>query len=140
MPQDPALTDQVHELVRQAMWWGADDESAQNALAWFLATCPQPGFRDPDRAVELAKRLIKQNAYRPAHWRTLGRGVPPLAEREGSRSRDGTTLFLGQGRPFPCMAVLFEQKAGAYLDALSRIALGWRHNHQGQLIVRVRWL
>jgi hypothetical protein len=35
---------------------------------------------------------------------------------------------------------LFEQRAGAYLDALSRIALGWRHTHQGQLIVRVRWL
>jgi hypothetical protein len=35
---------------------------------------------------------------------------------------------------------LFEQRAGAYLDPLSRIALGWEQDHQGQFIVRVRWL
>jgi hypothetical protein len=35
---------------------------------------------------------------------------------------------------------LFKQRAGTYLDPLSRIALGWEEDRQGQLIVRIRWL
>jgi hypothetical protein len=35
---------------------------------------------------------------------------------------------------------LFGQRAGAYLDPFSRIALGWEQDHQGQFVVRVRWL
>jgi hypothetical protein len=35
---------------------------------------------------------------------------------------------------------LFEQRTGAYLDPLSRMALGWEQDRQGQLIVRLRWL
>jgi hypothetical protein len=36
----------------------ASDASAQNALAWFLATCPDLSFRDPSRAVAIAKELV----------------------------------------------------------------------------------
>lgn len=35
---------------------------------------------------------------------------------------------------------LFRQRAGAYLDPWSRIALGWEEDHEGQFVVRVRWL
>jgi hypothetical protein len=35
---------------------------------------------------------------------------------------------------------LFEQRTGTYLDPLSRMALGWEQDRQGQLIVRLRWL
>jgi hypothetical protein len=35
----------------------------------------------------------------------------------------------------------FEEKEGAYLDPLSRIALGWQQDRGNrQLVVRVRWL
>ncbi len=35
----------------------------------------------------------------------------------------------------------FEEREGAYLDQLSRIALGWKHDRERhQLIVRVVWL
>ena len=37
------------------------------------------------------------------------------------------------GRPF-------EERAGAYVDSLSRIAFGWEKDRDRQLIVRVRWL
>jgi hypothetical protein len=57
---------------------------------------------------------------------------------------DGFLLGLCQRLQVDFEAVphgrLFEQSAGAYLDPFSRIALGWRHNRPGQLIVRVRWL
>jgi len=35
----------------------------------------------------------------------------------------------------------FEEKEGAYLDAFSRIAIGWKYNpSRHELIVRVLWL
>src|SRR5262249_61407508 len=30
-----------------------------NALAWLLATCPDAKLRDPDRAVELARKAVQ---------------------------------------------------------------------------------
>jgi len=34
-------------------------QRAQNNLAWFLATCTAPAFRDGSRAVQLAEQLVK---------------------------------------------------------------------------------
>ena len=43
-------------------------------------------------------------------------------------------------RTVPCGRA-FEEKEGAYLDPLSRIALGWEQDRAShRLIVRVRWL
>jgi len=40
----------------------------------------------------------------------------------------------------PC-ARAFEENEGAYLDAFSRIAIGWKRDREKhQLIVRLRWL
>jgi tetratricopeptide (TPR) repeat protein len=47
-------------LLREAVRRGADDPAAQNALAWFLATCPEPSLRDPRQAVLLAERAVRQ--------------------------------------------------------------------------------
>jgi predicted Zn-dependent protease len=43
-----------------------------NNVAWFLATSPDPQFRDPARAVELARRALKQAPTRGGYWNTLG--------------------------------------------------------------------
>lgn len=44
----------------------------QNMLAWFLVTCPAPQFRDPGRAVDLARKAV-QRAPKQADFRqTLG--------------------------------------------------------------------
>jgi tetratricopeptide (TPR) repeat protein len=44
----------------------------QNALAWLLATCPEARLRDPDQAVELAKKAVHQSAKDGGYWNTLG--------------------------------------------------------------------
>ena len=43
-----------------------------NDLAWFLATCPDTKFRDPGRAVELAKKAVELAPKQGAYWNTLG--------------------------------------------------------------------
>jgi serine/threonine protein kinase/uncharacterized protein HemY len=41
-------------------------------LAWFLATCPAPRLRNPDRAVSLAKEAVELAPEGGDCWRTLG--------------------------------------------------------------------
>jgi serine/threonine protein kinase/tetratricopeptide (TPR) repeat protein len=64
--------DQVRELLRGAMQHSADKPEAQNSLAWFLATCPEPRFRDASRAVELAKQAVARAPQEGNYWNTLG--------------------------------------------------------------------
>jgi serine/threonine protein kinase/WD40 repeat protein/tetratricopeptide (TPR) repeat protein len=51
---------------------GPEDPSAQNSLAWVLATCPEPRFRDPSRAVELAKKAVELAPKASTCRNTLG--------------------------------------------------------------------
>ena len=41
-------------------------------LAWFLATCPDPQFRNPLQAVALAKRAVERTQRVGSYWNTLG--------------------------------------------------------------------
>lgn len=40
-------------------------------LAWFLATCPDPGLRDPQHALELAQMATGRTPRAPRCWRNL---------------------------------------------------------------------
>jgi tetratricopeptide (TPR) repeat protein len=44
----------------------------QNSLAWFLVSCPDPQFRDPHRAVELARQAVARAPKQADYWNTLG--------------------------------------------------------------------
>jgi tetratricopeptide (TPR) repeat protein len=48
------------------------DPRALNNLAWLLATRPEPAWRDPPRAVELATRAVLLAPKAGSHWNTLG--------------------------------------------------------------------
>jgi eukaryotic-like serine/threonine-protein kinase len=45
---------------------------ALNNCAWFLATCPQPEFRDPGRSVKLAQEATGRAPDMAEYWNTLG--------------------------------------------------------------------
>jgi tetratricopeptide (TPR) repeat protein len=45
---------------------------AHNDLAWLLATCPEAKLRDPNRAVELAKKAVELAPQDGSCWGTLG--------------------------------------------------------------------
>jgi tetratricopeptide (TPR) repeat protein len=44
----------------------------QIALGWLLANCPAPQFRDPGRAIELAKRALQRNPLDKGNWHLFG--------------------------------------------------------------------
>jgi tetratricopeptide (TPR) repeat protein len=50
----------------------AEDPQAQNLLAWFLATCPDPQFRDADRAVVVAQKVVERVPHYVGYRLTLG--------------------------------------------------------------------
>jgi tetratricopeptide (TPR) repeat protein len=41
-------------------------------LAWFLATCPDPGLRDAGRAVQLARQVVDEAPQEGVAWAALG--------------------------------------------------------------------
>jgi serine/threonine-protein kinase len=45
---------------------------AYNHLGWLLVTCAEPNFRDPSRALELAKKAVDLDPKQAAYWNTLG--------------------------------------------------------------------
>ena len=49
-----------------------EDTSVNNALAWFLATNPEPCLRDAARAVRLAKKVVAARPEAPTCRNTLG--------------------------------------------------------------------
>src|SRR5262249_13545544 len=49
-----------------------DHDKAHNALAWLLATCPDAKLRDPERAVELARKAIQLKPEVGIYRKTLG--------------------------------------------------------------------
>jgi tetratricopeptide (TPR) repeat protein len=87
------------------------DAPAHNNLAWLLATCSDPKFRDPVRAIKLAKKAVELlptsgicwNALGVAHYRAgewnaadaaLQKSFALMAGRQGSFN----TFFLAMAR------------------------------------------
>jgi tetratricopeptide (TPR) repeat protein len=60
------------EPYRQAFEVDPEDPAVNNELAWFLATSPEPRFRDADRAVRLAKKAVDSRQKSGNYWNTLG--------------------------------------------------------------------
>jgi eukaryotic-like serine/threonine-protein kinase len=49
-----------------------DTLTGMNDMAWLLVTCPDSKFRDPSRAVELAKKAVELGPKQGSYWNTLG--------------------------------------------------------------------
>jgi tetratricopeptide (TPR) repeat protein len=60
------------EPYRKALELEEDDPSVNNALAWFLATSPEPSLRDATRAVRLAKKVVAARPEAANCRNTLG--------------------------------------------------------------------
>jgi eukaryotic-like serine/threonine-protein kinase len=57
---------------RRALKLAPDKVAANNGMAWFRATCPDPRFRDGREAVALAQKAVKLAPKNWVCWRTLG--------------------------------------------------------------------
>jgi tetratricopeptide (TPR) repeat protein len=72
------IREQLLKVYQEAQHKDADREEGWllNQLAWFLATCPDPKVRDPERAVRLAQQATihkpPTNMTAGSYWLTLG--------------------------------------------------------------------
>jgi tetratricopeptide (TPR) repeat protein/serine/threonine protein kinase len=57
---------------REAARLQPENAEAHNQVAWFLVTCPDAKVRDPQRAIELAKKAVALAPKEGAFWNTLG--------------------------------------------------------------------
>jgi tetratricopeptide (TPR) repeat protein len=63
---------EARDLANKRLEKYPEDANATDNLAWFLAVCADPDFRDPDRAVTLAKHAIQLSPDDGNIWSTLG--------------------------------------------------------------------
>jgi tetratricopeptide (TPR) repeat protein len=62
----------AEQFYRNVLEFRPEEPPAQNQLAWLLANCPVPEFRDPTRALELAKKAHGHLPNDGYIWNTLG--------------------------------------------------------------------
>src|SRR5262249_16296406 len=103
--RDKGRLDEAIAEWREALRLNKDDGEAHNALAWLLATSPQPRLRDPARAVKHAERAVALEPQNVDAWNTLAsistvlssptifRGVGP----SGQANRRTRSLLPNQG-------------------------------------------
>jgi serine/threonine protein kinase len=72
--QSRGYLERAEGLAREAVAGVASGEDPRllNGVAWFLATCTEPRFRDPARAVELARKAAERAPHAGTNWETLG--------------------------------------------------------------------
>ncbi len=68
-----------------------------NVLAWQLVTCPDPKFRDPSRAVELAKKADQLSPENGNIWNTLGVAHYRTGNWKGAVASLKKSMALGEG-------------------------------------------
>ena len=116
--------------------WDVDPESAHlnNNFAWFLATCPDTQYANPQRAVELALKAVELVPDEGTFWNTLGvcyyrAGRYTSAIESLERS---TELFGNAGVGFNAMFLAMAHwRLGHQQDALQKYetALRWMRDN-----------
>src|SRR5262249_14358898 len=84
-------------LFQAACERGAGDPKARNDLAWSLATCPDPRFRDAARAVELARGSVERAPREGNYWNTLGVALYRAGDWKAAVEALGKSMQLGGG-------------------------------------------
>jgi WD40 repeat protein/serine/threonine protein kinase/tetratricopeptide (TPR) repeat protein len=64
--------DEYRKTYERAIALDSDDALENNNLAWSLATCPDPEFREPQRAVALAEKAVQLAPGHGSYHNTLG--------------------------------------------------------------------
>ena len=109
--------------------WDAHTLTLSNNLAWALATCPDPGLRNPARAVALAQSAVRQAPRDGVVLEHAGSGLlpcrrlgrrrtPPSSDR--SSSAPAATATIGSSWPWPAGSKASKAQALTWLDRAER--------------------
>jgi tetratricopeptide (TPR) repeat protein len=97
---DASYRQRAHELVAKAHDARLRTPETAQHFAWFLLTCVETSFRDPARALELAKAVVKDAPERGSVWLTLAlahyrngnwQAADDAAQKSIKLTRDGET-------------------------------------------------
>jgi tetratricopeptide (TPR) repeat protein/serine/threonine protein kinase len=64
--------EEADKAYRKLLEMAPQNAVSHNNLAWLLATCPEPKFRDTGRAIAEAKKAVELASKEGNHWNTLG--------------------------------------------------------------------
>ena len=115
-----------------------------NNLAWLLATSPDESFRDPARAVELAKKAVELNPNLPGIFNTLGVAEYRAGDWEGAiKSLEKATKSADGGNAFDWFFLaMTNQRLGRNAEARDDYekAVDWmqRNAPQSSELIRFR--
>jgi serine/threonine protein kinase len=112
---------------------GAPGEN-ENAFAWFLATCPDESFRDPPRAVALARTAVERAPERGDYWNTLGAACYRAGDAAGAVQALEKAVRLhhgGCGADWFFLALAHVQRGeGDRARDCHQRALAWMRRHK----------
>lgn len=81
---------------------GSLDAYVLNELAWFLATCPEAGYRDGKRAVSLASEAMRLSLIpSPGHYDTLAAALAEAGRYEDAAEAEAVALQSAAGEAHP---------------------------------------
>jgi tetratricopeptide (TPR) repeat protein len=134
--------DEARKDLEEAVNFGESDPLALRRLAWFLATCPDMTFRDPDRAVSLAEKAAQIKPFNGAFWYTLGvcqysRGDYEAARAACQRAVDMRDLPYSPLEE-PRLATDYDRYAGFFL-AMSLWQLGEKEKGREVYADAIAW-
>jgi tetratricopeptide (TPR) repeat protein len=99
-----------------------------NNLAWLLATCPDPQFRDPGRALELARKATELAPQYGYLWNTRGVAHYRVGEWEAARAALEKSI-----------ALYANQTGHSTLESFSTFFLALAHARLGDAAEARRW-
>jgi tetratricopeptide (TPR) repeat protein len=98
MEESFKMNERALELFRRIQGPQHEDTlRAMNNLAWFLATAEDPKFRDPRRAVELAKEAVGRHPKYSTGWNTLGVAHNRAGDWKGAMAALQKSVVLRKG-------------------------------------------
>jgi tetratricopeptide (TPR) repeat protein len=71
--------------------------SAYQALAWWLAFCPDPEIRQPAEALVLAQKIVEMDPARALNWRTIAMAQYASGDPEQAIESLGKCCQLNSG-------------------------------------------
>jgi tetratricopeptide (TPR) repeat protein len=95
--QNKGRLDEAVAVFREALKLAPNSPLVHNALAWLLATCPDPKLRDPAQAVKLAKRAVKLAPKVGGFWNTLGVAHYRAGQWQAARTALKKSMELSKG-------------------------------------------
>jgi len=128
-----------HEAVRLA----PKQPLVHNNLAWLLANCPDPKFRNPPEAVLLAKRAVYLAPQDGNAWNTLGAAFYRAGDWQAAVDALNKSMELRQGDSFDWFLLAMahwrlDKKEQAKKTFLQAVAWMEKNNPQDKELLRFR--